>query len=211
MCLGLICLVGCSADGDGGANGQELLPSQTVTDWVTFGDVAARVRVLEVREVPATEEEVQAGEGVIGRQVRLGVTDVVWQRPDRALPVPSEVVIDAGGWTFRGDVRQPLESRGGVRLEPGRDYFVVLAKTRLARGGDPVWLPIGAGAMLPFDGAVIGPAGDAAILGEGAEDVVGMSDAQLATRLDKVAPAPDAGSAMGLDALARLEAVQASK
>ena len=90
------------------ASGDELLPSATAVDWVTYGDIAARVTVERAVEVPATDEEVKAGEGAIGRQVVVTVDDVLWRQGARTLNVPKELTLDAGGWTFRGSERRKL-------------------------------------------------------------------------------------------------------
>ena len=82
----MLCLSACEVPGDGtGHAGSELLPSASTTDWVTYGDLAVRARALEVVEVPPSAEELQAGEGVVGRQVKFGVEDTVWEQPGRNL------------------------------------------------------------------------------------------------------------------------------
>lgn len=211
MIAAMLCLGACELprDGTGGAD-SELLPSSSTTDWVTYGDVAVRARALEIVEVPPSAEERQAGEGIIGRQVKFGVEDIVWEQPSRNVDAPQTVVIDAGGWAFHGDSRQRLEVSGSPEFVVGHDYLLVLANTRMSSEDSPVWMPIGNGAMLPFDDAIVGRGEEVDAVGAGARSAWGLTDSQVQELLARARPNPSAGSAMTLDALARLSAVQAS-
>ena len=208
----LLCVGACGPGGDDATVGMgtELLPSSSTADWVTYGDVAVRARAVEVVEVPPSSEEVQAGEGIVGRRVTLGVQDVLWEQPGRTVDVPRTVVVDAGGWTFHGKSRKRLEVSGAPELLVGHEYLLVLANTRMTTDGSPAWMPIGHGAMLPFDDAIVGRGEDVNGNGPGARAAWGMTASQVKALLAKSPPHPEARSAMTLDALSRLAAVQAT-
>ena len=206
-----LCLSACGLPGDGtGGASQELLPSSSTTDWVTYGDMALRARALEVVEVPPSAEELQAGEGIIGRQVKLGVEDILWEQPSREVDAPQTVVIDAGGWAFHEDSRKSVGGqrdagvRGGARLSRGAGEHPNVE--RGLASVDAHWR----GAMLPFDDGIVGRGEGVNADGGGARAAWGMTAPQVQELLAKTRPHPSAGSAMTLDALARLSLVQAS-
>ena len=212
LCALLLLLAGC-AHGESGsvaASGDELLPSGTAVDWVTYGDVAARVTVERAVEVPATDEEVKAGEGIIGRQVVITIDDVLWRQGARTLKVPSELTLDAGGWTFKGTERRKLAFEGTVDLVPGHDYLLVLAYTPLddAAAGTPRWIPIGSGAMLPFDDGVVGRGAEKAPATSLASTLADKRSSDVVALLGVTKPQKAAEPYLDEPAIARIRAVQ---
>ncbi|MEZ7159144.1 hypothetical protein ACBR38_29435 [Streptomyces sp. MAD19A] len=132
------------------AEGDDVLPSVTSTDWVTYADQVAVVRPTSDREIPASEEEKEAGEGYIGRQATLAVDKVLWSRPD-APQAPESLSLDVAGWVFKDGRRQEFAVHDTPRLEPGHTYILALARL-----DDGTWSILGSGAALPYDNGIIG-------------------------------------------------------
>ncbi|MEV5351621.1 hypothetical protein ACIPM2_17140 [Streptomyces sp. NPDC086081] len=133
------------------ADSKEALPSYTATDWVSYGDHVAVVRVsAEHEESGLTQEEAEAGEGYVARSIDLRVKERVWARSGvPALPDALSVVAD--GWELDGDQRTPLAPQDASRLEVGHDYVIAFA-----RFPDDKWAPVGSGGILPYDNGRIG-------------------------------------------------------
>ena len=210
--LALLLLAGCGQASGGtlAVSGDELLPSASGMDWVTYGDVAARVTVVEVNEVPPTEEELKADEGIIGRQAVLKVEDVLWRQKSRTLSLPSEVRVDAGGWMFKGKERRELDFAGAPDLLEGHEYLVVFAFTPLDDGSNSSarWIPLGGGAMVPFDDGEAGRGEESSPDTEFAQSIDGKSGAEVATILGGTKSDPRVSSLLAQDPLTRLRAVQ---
>lgn len=139
------------------------LPSTTATDWVTYADHVLEVSVTGERELAASDEELERGEGLIGREVTMSVDRVLWSRPDPDRPAPDTVSWESWGWQFEGEEtdRWPVVGAGTSRLETGHTYVVAIAweEARCAEGDEPVparWTPLGGGAIVPADGGTIG-------------------------------------------------------
>ena len=58
------------------ASSSSVVPMETLEDWVTYGDHLVELTVLDERRIPPTEEEMQRGEGTIGRRITVKVNDV---------------------------------------------------------------------------------------------------------------------------------------
>ncbi|MBB1246084.1 hypothetical protein GL263_21375 [Streptomyces durbertensis] len=128
----------------------DLLPSVTSTDWVSYADQVVVVRPTSEQEVPASAEERTAGEGYVGRRAVMTVGEVLWSRSG-APAVPRSLTLDVAGWVSRGGERREFAVRGTSRLEIGHTYIVAVARL-----GDGTWSTLGSGASLPYDGGVIG-------------------------------------------------------
>jgi hypothetical protein len=122
----------------------------TSTDWVTYADQVVVVRPTSEREIPATEEERDAGEGYLGRSANLDVDKVLWSRSE-APAAPRSLTLDVAGWAFKDGQRQEFAVHDTPRLEVGHTYIVALARLE-----DGTWSVLGSGASLPYDGGVIG-------------------------------------------------------
>ncbi|MFD5315238.1 hypothetical protein [Streptomyces sp. NPDC127098] len=133
-----------------GAGASERLPSWSATDWVSYADHVVVGALSSEREIAASEEELAAGEGYIGRSGTLDIRDVLWSRTG-AQPAPaSGLSLSLVGWTFGGDDRQRMAMAGVPRIETGHTYILTLA---YASEG---WELLGSGAILPYDEGVIG-------------------------------------------------------
>ncbi|MBG0853090.1 hypothetical protein I2W78_14835 [Streptomyces spinoverrucosus] len=132
------------------AESKDAVPSTTATDWISYGDHAAVVRVTAEHEGSADSEEVAAGEGYLSRTVDLQVKERVWSRSGAAA-LPTTLTIVADGWEFKGDTKSRVGSHDASRLEVGHDYLVSLAGF-----SDGEWSTLGTGGILPYDDSQVG-------------------------------------------------------
>ncbi|MFE2293889.1 hypothetical protein [Streptomyces sp. NPDC059452] len=147
--------------GDGGGEGpggvvagaphaDDVLPSVTSTDWVTYADQVVVARPTAERELPASAEEIEAGEGYIGRAATLTVDEVLWTRTG-APTAPGAVDMNVAGWLFKDGQRRAFAVPDSPRLEKGHTYIIALARL-----DDGTWSALGSEGVLPYDNAVIG-------------------------------------------------------
>lgn len=141
--------------------GDDLYASQTAADWVGNADHVAVLTVLSEREVPPTQEEKDAGEGMIGREVTVRVDKIVWSAPAPAHPAPDGTFTwGAGGWTFHGEERTVFTVADAPRTEVGHTYIEALKWEPEEADGDEVipaqWVGLGEGSSLPYDDGRIG-------------------------------------------------------
>ncbi len=142
----------------GAPQADDVLPSMTGTDWVTYADQVVVVRPTAEREVPAASEEgteageegTEAGEGYIGRAATLTVDEVLWTRAG-APAAPDAVDVGVAGWVFKDGQRRKFAVHDTPRLENGHTYIVALARL-----DDGSWSALGSDGILPYDNAVIG-------------------------------------------------------
>ncbi|MDH2387806.1 hypothetical protein QCN29_03175 [Streptomyces sp. HNM0663] len=197
------------ADGEGGETGggsevtvgseaDDALPSVTGTDWVTHADQVAVVRPTAEKEIPASAEEKEAGEGYIGRSATLSLERVLWSRAG-ASAAPESVTLDVAGWTFKGEERHKFAVRDAPRIEIGHSYIVALA-----REDDGSWSTLGSSAVLPYDGGTIGSGESEGVIhsassgdhveGSVEEQMTGKTEKELAELLRTTRPAPAAAT-----------------
>ncbi|WP_455360717.1 hypothetical protein [Streptomyces sp. SYSU K21746] len=138
------------ADGVVIADADDVSPSVTNTDWVTYADQVVVVRPVAEKEIPPSADEREAGEGYIGRSATLSVDQVLWSRAG-APTAPASVTLDVAGWTFQGDQRRKFAVHDSPRLEKGHTYIVALARLQ-----DGTWSALGSSAVLPYDNETIG-------------------------------------------------------
>lgn len=196
-------------------SGADLLPNQTAQDWVTYADHVVAVTPVSEAEVPPTAQELARGEGLIGRTLELRVDAVVWSRRDAVAPPPTQFTWQAFGWQFTdGDLanRVPLAAEDAPRLELGHRYLLAInwQEQRCSEGDfEPAhWEGLGADAIVPYDGAVIGQGeyqgsqrsvaqarSDARAAGAAAleDQLVGQGAGALRSALVSAKPAPAAG------------------
>ncbi|MFD7936209.1 hypothetical protein ACFV4T_17045 [Streptomyces sp. NPDC059755] len=133
---------------------KEAVPSFTATDWVSYGDQVAVVRVTaehERRDTDTdTDEEAGTEEDYLSRTVDLQVEELVWARSD-APALPPTVSVTADGWQLKDGTKKELGSPDSSRLEVGHDYVITFA-----RFSDGTWSPLGSGGVLPYDHGRIG-------------------------------------------------------
>lgn len=161
---GALALVPLTDDGSGGEADssnvilgtaeKEAVPSFTATDWVSYGDQVAVVRVTAEHERRDTDTDTDEGAGTeedyLSRTVDLQVEELVWARSD-APALPPTVSVTADGWQLKDGTKKELGSPDSSRLEVGHDYVITFA-----RFSDGTWSPLGSGGVLPYDHGRIG-------------------------------------------------------
>ncbi|MGI8578380.1 MAG: hypothetical protein ACR2KG_10815 [Nocardioidaceae bacterium] len=87
----------------------EALPSDTATDWVTYADHLVTVHVTGVADDGPSQQELAAGEGLIGRTVTMQVDEKLWSRTGSP-ELPETLTWNESGWSFKnGDVEHRQE------------------------------------------------------------------------------------------------------
>jgi hypothetical protein len=124
-----------------------LLPSATLTDWVSWVEQLSVVTVVREEALPPDPEEAKRREGYLGRRVILEVDRTVWSN-DGVAPASGRLEMTVNGWVLKGDVMHPFEP-GGARFLPGGRYVVPLLRlaghwaplsgqSSFALAGDPI-------------------------------------------------------------------------
>ena len=134
------------------SEGLDALPSETLTDWVSYADTVVVVRVTGESRGELTRDEEQAGEGLKLRYVTLEVVDTVWVGP-RGLAPAGEITLSPNAWVVSAGEDRLLVFAEAARMEVGRAYLVPLVHDDAF---DPAWQALSITAVLPFDDAVVG-------------------------------------------------------
>jgi hypothetical protein len=127
-----VLLAGC-----GGSSGYVVLqpdggwPTETLRDWVSFGDQLSVIRVVD-ETGPATPPDYKNSGGVIGRRVSARIERTLWRRPG-APRAPRLIRFNSWGWMMESDQdpnspRAPVVGEHEPRLEVGRRYLAVLVR-----------------------------------------------------------------------------------
>ncbi|CAG7644990.1 hypothetical protein [Actinacidiphila bryophytorum] len=202
------------------ADGDDLLPSATATDWVTYSDHLAVVTVTAEHALPASAEEVAAGEGFIPRVITAHVDKILWSRPD-APAAPTTMDWDLDGWTFHGDVQTPVRLDGEPSMAVGEQYVVPITYlSPTLTVNEAGWEPLSTEALLPdandtlgagaqvigYDGPASDPTHESAVK----DDAWGGTPEELAATLAATAPDPAAAPYMQLPPDVRFASVNNS-
>lgn len=138
------------------AQTDQLLPSATKQDWVTYSDHLVLATMTGERRLAAGAEEQQAGEGFIPRVVTLRIDDLLWSRQG-ARPAPETVDLDLDGWRFKGETLTPVRMEGEPMLNAGGRYVLPLTYLEVTKTVSvPGWTALSADAILPCQNGVIG-------------------------------------------------------
>lgn len=146
------------------AHGDDRLPSTTAADWVTYADHVVVVTAAAEQSIAPTRTEVERGEGLIGRTVRLDVRQVLWSRDGAPQPAPKSWDYNATGALFTDrnvEAATPMALEDRPRIETGHQYILAITwePGRCSAGDVPEparWMGLGEGSELPFDNGVIG-------------------------------------------------------
>jgi hypothetical protein len=148
-------LGGCSDRASGGMVSMMpdyTLPSESMRDWVSFGDQLSVIRVLD-ETAPKLPRDWKNSGGLIGRTVTVRVDGTLWHR--RQGPrLRGDVRMQVWGWMMDSDQeadspRRPIASVNAPRLEVGRRYLAVLTKLR----GD--WIALNDEAVMTLAGDTV--------------------------------------------------------
>jgi hypothetical protein len=144
-------------------NGDDRLPNQTASEWVTYADHVVAVTAISESEITPSEAEVNRGEGLILRHVTLKVDRVLWSRDNTDQPAPQSFSWTAYGWQFKDGKtsnRVEMAAAGEPRIEEGHSYIMAIERQEArCSPGDALpgqWRGLGADSTFPFDGGVIG-------------------------------------------------------
>ncbi|SDJ51882.1 hypothetical protein [Streptomyces indicus] len=142
------------------SHGEDRRPNHTAADWVTYAEHVVVVKVTAERELPASQEELAAGEGYLPRQVDLAVQKVLWSSEKSTTQVPASFPWLADGWSFHGTERTPMVMEGTPRMEVGHTYVMAVEwQPGISEGGDEIpgqWRGLGSGSTIPYDDGVLG-------------------------------------------------------
>lgn len=184
-----------------GAGGSDRFPSETLTDWVSYGDQVSVVYVSSERSLPA--QVIEPGDSYIPRVVTLRIAETVWRRT--GAPHAGRIVQALTyGWALKDGKRRPIVAWGTPRLAVGARYVTPLV--RAPRDGIE-WTPLSDGAILPLDGDVMTTAGIAGQPSAIAERLAGTSIQQIAAMLARTPPDPIAAKYFNLPPDKRVQAV----
>ncbi|MFI9556396.1 hypothetical protein [Nonomuraea endophytica] len=143
-------------------HGLEVIDSRTADHWVSGAQHVVTYTVTGETGQPPQDNEVERQEGLTYRTVHAHVDKVLWSKDGAPKP-------PAGTWDFRtygsafnnndgaGTAKFALEGR--PRVEAGHTYIAALRWRDDPCSDDPAkgtWGSLGSGAILPYDGEVIG-------------------------------------------------------
>jgi hypothetical protein len=202
------------------ADGEDLLPSNTATDWVTYSDHLVQVTITAERELTPTADEAAAGEGYLPREVDVNVDQVLWSRSG-ATVAPATMKWDLDGWAFHGTNKTPIRLNGEPSMNVGETYVVPithLSQTDVVSAAG--WAPLSTNAILPYSNGTIGqgatvvgytgPESDASGETTAKDDAWGGSANGLVSTMSSTSPNPLAAGYMALPPDERFRHVMSS-
>ena len=126
----------------------ELLPGDTLTDWVTYGDALVRVVVEEQNVLATSEDDVESA--YIPRGLTVRINNVLWTRPGADLAAPRSVDFTLDGWTATHGERVLMRVSNEPVLAAGHEYVMLLTRLvpskRVRLAG---WIPTNTAAIVP--------------------------------------------------------------
>ena len=149
------------------AESLDLLSSASADDWVRHGSVVAVVTVVGEQAGDIPEEDLDSGEGTIGRDIEMRIDERLWSRP--GVSVPGHITVSTTGWAWaegRPKERTRFVNAGRPWFEVGQQYLVALARwpatpksERTSCEDEPEeggWGPIGEYAAAPVSDGIVG-------------------------------------------------------
>ena len=144
--------------------GSDHLPSVTASDWVTYADHVIVVEAVTEQAIAPSAEEVERGEGVIGRIISLTIEDVLWTRDGATHAAPATWEYSGLGWAFSdGDTAAAVEMafHDLPRIEVGHRYVMAVRWEAAVCDEDgeytpAMWRGLGEGSEIPYDGDILG-------------------------------------------------------
>jgi hypothetical protein len=138
------------------AQSDQLLPSESLTDIVTYSDHVVRATVVSEAELPMSAEEIAAGEGMAARVITLRIDAVLWSR-GQAPAAPTSFRTDLDGWSVKQGHKTPLRLEGEPMMVVGKQYvlpIVYLSKT--AKVSVPGWSALSPNSIFPVQKGILG-------------------------------------------------------
>lgn len=188
------------------SDGDQLLPSDTITDWVTYADQLVVVTVAGERKLAPTAEEKKAGEGYIPRVIDLRIDRVLWSRSG-APTAPASFETDLDGWQLKGDQRTAVRLKGEPMMVVGKEYvlpIVYFSKTKKVPNSG--WSTLSPDSIFPYQSDTLGK-GDVipSLQAKGADTPTdarapyfGKNASQLVAAMKATPPDPAAAGVMNL-------------
>ncbi len=223
--LAALCLLATSCGGEPrpaavAGNDQKVLPSETLQDWVTYGDRLVVVEATAESASPISEGERESGEGYSSRQVSMKIITTHWSSPEtdrtRELETPTELTTANGGSVVKGKTRKPVRFDGETYATVGQPYLALLTYSSIALTVDPQTRAVTRfekpswtiGALVPLEDGLVAPADDP----DGEDSPVRAKLAALTPEasgelLGKTEPDPAASEYAALDPVARYQNV----
>ena len=209
--------------------GEDLMPADTLVDWVSYAEQVSAVTILDEREIPPPASVRDRKEGYIGRWVKVRVDEVFWTSPGATTPGASAEVMElvVAGWVLRGDKKITFALEESPRLEVGGRYVIPLftylrpvpaeAEEPVTSRRDasterlePAWSPLSVRTPFAVPGDAIAVA-DVTARGNSplAQELSRLSEADLRQRLAQTSPDPRAAKHWDLPPYERWRAVSA--
>ncbi len=195
----------------------EMLPSVTAEDWVTYGDHLVLFTVTGESRGEFVPDEQGSGQGMAERLITTSVDAVLWSRPE-AVSFPEELDLSWGGWRVEADGRERAFRYGpSVALDVGVTYVGMMTYVELP-GERPFWAFLSTAALLPAQDGIVGEGDVLAITGDGAstygpdpegtgydvlDAVWGAPVNDLVALLERTPPDPEASEFMNEPAVER--------
>lgn len=198
--LSLLLAAACNA-GNGGVakvHADDRLPSESLSDWVSYSDEVVLATVASEVEVRQPGDVNAAGEGITSRSLTFSLNRSLWSRTG-APRVQATFQMVHDGWIFRKGSNRGDYQTGDVRFMVGNSYL--LALTSYPEG----WGTVGSAAFGTTDrsGRVTpGNWSNAAL-----SRLVGKSPEEVAGLLRVTPPDPIAARHFDLPAVQRFAAV----
>jgi len=188
---------GCGGSAAINSSASERFPTSSLQDWISYADHIAVYTVVAEREIPPSPEEIERGEGMIGREITLRVEQTLWSAA-RAPELPGEFRATALGWAFQNGEKTPFDTEHGGRVEVGKRYVSPLTMVE----DDPAhpWWPL---TQLPVDGDEVAGGPPTAAK----ERLDGRSFGEIRAVLARQAPDPAAARHFDLRPTERIRAV----
>jgi hypothetical protein len=144
-------------------DGRSRTASTTADDWATYADHVLVVTVADEVRLKPSAEEIERGEGMIGRTVKLRVDKVLWSAPDAPQSAPAKLDLSAAGWVFNDGEGQAdgvkFSLRHSSRLEKGHTYVKAVEWIDDPCSDDAKqgsWEGLGSGDTIPYDKGLLG-------------------------------------------------------
>jgi hypothetical protein len=170
-----------------------------IADWVAFADHVAVVRAVSETTISPPKEIADAGEGMVGRAIRMELVDTLWVRPGSSRMLADDFELRTFGWALRGEQLVPLQLVGAVRVEVGETYVAPLV------WDDGSWGVLSLSAVLRLQNDLIEV--DSAGNDPSLASLNGLSVPGVSQTLDSIEPEPILQQIQGLSGTERVEPV----
>jgi len=138
------------------AQSEQLLPSESLTDVVTYSDHIVQATVVKETELPMSDEEIAAGEGMAARVITLRIDTVLWSRPDGPA-APADFQTDLDGWSVQEGNETPLRLEGEPMMVVGKHYVLpIVYLSTTAKVSVAGWSVLSPDSIFPVENGILG-------------------------------------------------------